>query len=295
MAVVVPFTYMGQELSRSWGAIVAGRRASMTLVLGLLLGACGETEKSGGRASGGDAGAGGMTVAVTPRPDITGRWAMFVFEDPVGVQLGESSPGQLSGRGCAVGAPGGPGVGDSIYDFCGPVSGTVEGNHASFSFPPGNAPVTYATDVTISTDGQRMTGTFRAVAEGSGYPVSWLRVPYEQPWLAYAAPSNAVDPLEGRYELTLLSTSDGGEYLIDETYSLAYSRRTLSGALGSFWFYEMSDPAGGSPLEVGPVPATSPELATTMRIAFDAQGFTRASVTTASGHDYEFAVRRAEP
>jgi hypothetical protein len=102
-------------------------------------------------------------------------------------------------------------------------------------------------------------------------------------WLT-AAPLNENDPLAGRYDLTLLpEASTGGELTAGMTYSLGYFRQTLSGDLGSFWWSEISDPAQGSPLRVGPVPVTQSGLPTSLTVDFDASGLTRAVARTPSG------------
>ena len=46
----------------------------------------------------------GQSGAAGEATNIAGRWAMFTFEDPVGVELSEAE-GALSGQGCAGGVP----------------------------------------------------------------------------------------------------------------------------------------------------------------------------------------------
>ena len=69
----------------------------------------------------------------------------------------------------------------------------------------------------------------------------------------------------------------------------------ILGELGSFWGSEASDPAAGSPIRVGPVSATSPELAIGMQLEFVASGLTEVQVTTGSGNTYTFSASRAAP
>lgn len=310
---------MGQVLVRGLGSHGTGGVVWMAMLASLLLTACGETDRNGGLGASGNvatggaavaaagasmtagasaAGAAGSPVDVAPPIDISGRWAMFHFEDPVGVNLSESVTGNLGGRGCVAGAPYGDAQDDAAFNLCGDVFGSVMGNRASFGFPIGpGVPAGYSAEVTISKDAQRMTGSLHTGTGDGIQSMSWLRVPAEQPWLVRApSASDQVQPLDGSYEAHLVSSAggDGSEYLTTEMYAVHYSRRTLSGSLGSFWFSEMSDPAFGSPLRVGPVSATAPELPTSMRLEFDAQGFTEASVTTASGHDYAFVLRRTD-
>ena len=57
-----------------------------------------------GGAAGGTAGAAGTTDR--PTADVSGRWGLFVFEDPVGVFLRQEADGTITGQGCTSGAPG---------------------------------------------------------------------------------------------------------------------------------------------------------------------------------------------
>src|SRR6187551_2612348 len=88
--------------SATGGAVGSGGGPSATG--GAPAGSGGEAAGTGGAT--GIAGAGGGSI-VTPI-DISGRWGMFDFEDPVGVQLMQDADGRLTGRGCAAGAPGVP-------------------------------------------------------------------------------------------------------------------------------------------------------------------------------------------
>src|SRR4051812_9976977 len=80
-----------------------------------------------GGAGGGTAGAAGVAP---PTVDVSGRWGLFVFEDPVGVLLSQAADGTITGRGCSSGAPGvvpaQPEKPDTFYG-CAPLSGRVSG------------------------------------------------------------------------------------------------------------------------------------------------------------------------
>jgi hypothetical protein len=220
---------------------------------------------------------------------------MFTFEDPVGVKLAESAEGALTGRGCAVGAPESPVSPDFQLSLCGDVVGSVTGHQASFGFAFAlGPPVAYRATVTVSNDAQRMTGVFNNGTADSGYPMTWLRVPDGAAWLERGPSTPEQLELEGTYDLRLVSVADrrGVEYVANKTYLLRYSRRTLSGDLGCFWWNEMSNADAGSPLQVGPVPATAPELPTRLSLDFDTTGFTEIEAVTASGNIYTFAVTR---
>jgi hypothetical protein len=159
-------------------------------------------------------------------------------------------------------------------------------------------PLAYGATVTVSSDAQRMTGVFNTGTADFEYPMTWLRVPDGAPWLERTPPtSEPIDPLEGTYDLRLAGVADrrGAEYVADKTYWLRYSRHTLSGHLGCYWSSEIANPNSGSPLKVGPVPATAPDLPTRMSLEFDTQGFTEIEAVTASGNVYTFAVTRRAP
>ena len=49
----------------------------------------------------------------------------------------------------------------------------------------------------------------------------------------------------------------------------------------------------GSPLRVGPVSATVPELPDSLSLDFDATGFTGVTAITPSGGHYRFAITKA--
>jgi hypothetical protein len=59
-----------------------------------------------------------------------------------------------------------------------------------------------------------------------------------------------------------------------------FRREGLYGALGSFWHNEMSAPANGSPLLVGPVPETERGLPTSLALDYDESGVLRVAAHT---------------
>jgi len=252
-------------------------------------------DPAGGSAgvAGGPAGAGGSEPSVEPPADISGRWGMFKFEDPVGVHLFEASDGTLTGTGCAAGAPGGPpGYPGGLF-YCGAVTGKVRGETASFSFPlvSGVPSAVYSARVTISHDRQRMAGDFDGMYGPVG-PMAWLRVRSDASWLDRIAPTDG-DPLSGWYVLELKpDASVGSEFVAGTVYKLGYFDRSLTGDLGGFWQSEVSDPSQGSPLQVGPVPATRSTLPSSLSMDFDATGFVAVTANTPSGGLYRFSAKR---
>ena len=243
------------------------------------------------------AGAGGSAGSVTdpepvPPAQIAGRWAMFNFEDPVGVDLVQSGS-VLTGSGCAAGAP--P-LTEAPKIFCGAIKGKVVGNAATFGFPFEYNNYYYFAETTVSKDGQRMTGRFHAI-DFLDYPTAWLRLVDDQAYLPQAQSPRALDdPLSGAYQVKVIAASQGGsDYEIDKTYRLNYFHHGLSGDLGSFWHSEATDPFEGSPIRVGPVAETAPELPTAIELDFEEDNFTEIRATTPKGHIYTFRASRIVP
>ncbi|HEY3668398.1 MAG TPA: hypothetical protein VGL19_20495, partial [Polyangiaceae bacterium] len=128
-------------------------------------------------AEAGESSSGAVGQLDAPTVDISGRWAMFDFEDPVGVQLVQTS-GSLTGLGCNAGVPPLDIDADRV---CSDIQGAVMGNHASFVFHPEGA--TYITEATVSADGTRMTSRFHGVSAWLPSPTAWLRAPDGQSWI----------------------------------------------------------------------------------------------------------------
>jgi hypothetical protein len=237
-----------------------------------------------------DAGGGGESSVQLEPPsvDIAGRWGMFLFEDPVGVQLSIDAHGKLSGRGCAAGAP--TNAPDQAASECGDLSGTMTGNRASFTLPFNGSLYVYAAETTVSADGKRMTGRFHDTADWRRYPTAWLRIADGQAWFPYPAPSEGL--LESaQYDLRLVTADPGAtEYVAGKVYSVLTMPDGLTGDLGSFWFTEMTRSGASDRIEVGPVSPTAPELAVSMTIELDARVPKRMTAITGSGHKYVFAV-----
>jgi hypothetical protein len=255
-------------------------------------GVAGSAGRGGGDVGGARGGAGGSADPIDGPADISGRWGMFAFEDPVGVLLTEASDGTLAGFGCAAGAPGSTHDSELLAQFCGQISGKVTGRTAWFAFGFSAFSGGYRADVTISIDGRRMAGDFNNGDPNARFSTAWLRVADDAAWLT-GAPADASDALAGVYDLTLQpAASTGSEFTAGGTYLMRYFRHTLSGDLGSFWWSEMSDLGSRSTLVVGPVPATRSDLPTAVSLDFEASGFIRVSARTPSGGVYTFAASR---
>jgi hypothetical protein len=204
--------------------------------------------------------AGGAGGAAEPVPPIEGRWAMFSFEDPVGVELFEEA-GVLSGIGCYGGlpTPGFPDVGDS----CQPLTGTADGRHLQFAFSP-----PYAANIYASTDGQRMAGDFHDTGTWHASAFTWLRIGTDYPWLRQSKEPTAVG-----LALEAHSKTYGLEGLVDHNdrpgYLAIYGHfRTIAGTLGAFWETEMKWNEAERTLVAGPVPETAPDIATQLTLHF---------------------------
>lgn len=265
-----------------------------------LLAGCGSTDArggsggapqvadSGGAGQGSSAGAGGDAGgAAEPAPPLEGRWAMFAFEDPVGVELSEES-GVLSGQGCYGGLP--TPNHPEIPSTCRPLTGTASGRHVQFAFAAET--YTYAANAYVSADGQRMAGAFRASGGWGASPFSWLRVGADDGWMPRAEPASAValalEERSGWYELEGLVDLDGKPGRID---LLGYGQfRAVAGTLGAFWESEMTWNEAEQTLVAGPVPETSPELPTQLTLRFQSTTPVSVDAVFPSGDTTTFQV-----
>ena len=238
---------------------------------------------AGGEAGVGAAGEPGVALSTL---DISGRWGLFTFEDPVGVQLFQND-GVLSGSGCDVGAR--PDNADVAENLCGSIGGLAQRNRAQFDFHFGDSQdIYYAADVTISADATRMTGLFHGTSAWLEYPLAWLRIPDGDEWLNRTR-GDEQTPGGDRYELQV-QEADAGEYSAQRSYRLDYVLGGLSGDLGSFFNTEMQRVSSAGPLVVGPVAVTDPTLPISLSIELDGKRFTRVSAVTGTGHHYTFSA-----
>jgi hypothetical protein len=200
-----------------------------------------------------------------PVPPLDGRWAMFAFEDPVGVVLSEEL-GVLSGQGCYGGLP--TPNHPELPSTCQPLTGMASGRHVQFAFAA--LSYTYAANVYVSADGQRMAGAFRATGGWGVSPFSWLRIGADDGWMPSAEPASAValalEERRGWYGLEGLVDGDGNPASLGILGSVQF--RALAGTLGAFWESEMTWNEAEQTLVAGPVAETSPELPTQLTLRF---------------------------
>jgi hypothetical protein len=216
---------------------------------------------------------------------------MFGFEDPVAVSLSQSGT-ELSGRGCCAGL----GI-DEALDCCGPIKGgSIVGRDVDFAFTFQSGFGTYAADVFVSADGQRMAGRFHDLVSWGG-PTAWLRIDAADAWLPYP---NVALPAEMRslaagFDLVLDSAAPVGAFSPDTEYSLyirGSSGAILAGDLGAFWEGELSWNDSNETLIAGPVPETHPDLPTELHLRFAGQTLIDVVATLPSGDTATFSNRR---
>jgi hypothetical protein len=284
------------------------------LMAGLWAVGCGSSKSAENpRSTGGSAGSGGATGTggagnpSSPPVDISGRWGLFITEDPVGVQLLQASDGTLTGRGCTVGAPGVPAFETSPFrglSQCGDIAGAVQGRSASFSFavPFNDTTLRYSASVAVSDDARRMAGAIdvrvgETGTSGLSPPTAWLRVADDADWLKRFGKEVELEAALGNYALTLdASASVGGDFMPGRTYGLVYWRDGIAGDLGSFWHTELSAQLAratmGSARTAGPVSPTSPALPTSVVLEFDSEAIRTVTATTEAGGRYTFTTTR---
>jgi hypothetical protein len=240
--------------------------------------------------------------AGSPAPiGLTGRWAMFSWEDPVAVDL-RSVDGALAGDGCCAGFS----YPEQAHSCCGDITGQVVDRRATFQFPIDvpEGHYVYATDVYASADGRRMAGSFRNSINGSAGGlrlVAWLPIASSEAWLSDTHPNadpaiTAVQDILGSimrgYGLVLSDDPPpGSDFVSTQTYRLFTSvRGFVSGDLGAFWAGEMSWRADEQTMVVGPVPETSPGLPVALWLRLDGAALVSVEAATASGIHYHFAA-----
>jgi hypothetical protein len=252
----------------SGGSSDAGGEAGAVGGSGAASGGSGNAGEGGVSRPGGDAGApaetggNGGANAVSPGP-LSGNWGMFHFEDPVSVTI-EQDGESLSGTGCCAGLGG-----DDLLQCCGPLSGEVVEQRATFAFvfdafAEGRV---YGTDVTVSSDRQRMGGTFSVDGEGS-LKVAWVR--FEGSSIAPAPDSlfQTLQPRAGMYELRLYSAFAGRFDPLEPLTIRIAGHGYVASDFGPFYWGEMSWNSGTEVLTLGPVPATEPSFATQLELEF---------------------------
>jgi hypothetical protein len=256
------------------------------LAVAVAVAAVAATATTTGCGSGRSLGGGGTPDAGSPTAgaDLTGRWAMFEWEDPVIVDLRQTG-GALAGGGCCGS------LSDQSYagECCGAVSGQVADRRASFgfAFDFSGEHYDYSTDVFVSADGQRMTGTF----SWAGFPVAWVRIPSTDPRIPAADPAlqQVIDAHACGYTIVLSDDpAPGGDFEANHTYMLGVADQYVAGDLGAFWSGEMSWNAAEQTLTTGPVPETAPSLPVALSLRFDGATLVSVEATMVSGVRYDF-------
>jgi len=228
----------------------------------------------------------------TPSPaglGLTGNWGMFLFEDPVAIRL-EQDGDRLSGVGCCI-----PDLVADQY-CCGTITGRIDDDRASFSFPLGDLGDRYRADVVVSEDGTRLGGRFFR-EDATDSPVldvktAWLR--YEstrETWLTtYPDLEAELRDISGTTVRLHDSAEAGDGFEHDTDYELLAAHGSLGGDLGAFWGSEIHVRASDGAIVAGPVPTTSPDLPESMILRRDGTTLLEVEVTMGSGASYSFDV-----
>jgi hypothetical protein len=232
--------------------------------------------------------------------DLTGRWALFQFEDPLALELAQTGH-TITGRGCAGGLPQ-PDDGPSLDGYCGPVSGTIEGLRVKLSFPNMFGP--YAADMFASADGHRMAGLFHDTSAWRS-SFAFLRIGPADRWMPRedaARLGSDISTRYGRYvlepvgaapDLEVVRPCDpSGCYLVTLSERLPMADVALGGTLGSFWATELRWNEDEQTLAAGPVTVTSPKIPTALALAFDGPTLLTVRATMPSGAVFLFSATR---
>jgi hypothetical protein len=292
-----------------------------TSIAGLCGLGCGETSREvhgfeppyrGGAGAGGN-GVGGGVMAQAGRggaapqlPSMHSDWMMEGFEDPVAISFGRHI-------GCFTGLP--P-IGDP-EDDCGTLRPLGNGNderHFSFAMTFDNTGphVTYAADVYISEDGERMAGSFVSFENRTGdvpLPAAELWRPGHA-WFPLTRPSPGGGPwyvpftvkdlpVPERYAKLAVVEDELGlaELSPDQTYwfELRDTGRGLAmvGQLGAFFDTELRWDEVSQTLSAGPVAETVPTYPVALDVSYVGGKVSEARATTAAGGKYRL-IRAAE-
>jgi hypothetical protein len=252
-----------------------------------------DTGGNGGASAGGMGGAsglaggGGTAGAPAAALDISGRWALFGFEDPVAVELQQTGT-VLAGSGCCTGFQS-----DVPLDCCGSVTGQCADRRASFGFSFWGGTYEYATDAFVSADGSRMAGTFSRIDT----PVAWIRLKPTDSTLLRADPvvEKAMSDRGASYDLVVTDTTPAGDdFSPQQTYHIFIRAEDVGGALGAFWAGEAAWNASEQTLVVGPVPETAPGLPVALRLRFDGNLLTSVDATMVSQATYHFRATQTQ-
>lgn len=220
---------------------------------------------------------------------LTGNWGMFLFEDPVAIRL-EQAGDRLSGVGCCI-----PDLVADQY-CCGTITGSTDGERASFSFPLGNLGDRYRAEVMVSEDGTRLGGRFfRDDAADSpllDVKTAWLRYESsEATWLTtYPDLEAELRELSGSILHLRDDATAGDGFEHDTDYELLAAHGSLGGDLGAFWGSEIHVRASDGAIVAGPVPTTSPDLPESMTLHRDGATLLGVEVSMGSGVTYSFDV-----
>jgi len=265
-------------------------------------GAAGTTGGTASAAGGGASSAGGTSneaaaagdgagAPATPLVDITGRWALVGFIDPVGVELAQRGS-VLEGRGCLAGVP--P-VQYPEPGICGLVRGSVAGTTAEFSFDFDFAPVgrgTYTATVEVSRDARRMTGELGGRVDDQPLAATertaWLPIGAEQS--RPSAGNSRDDPYSAAYLLELERPGDGNAYVVGQSYRLSLGTAGVLGDFGTFWWTEIGETNADQSIDVGPVSPTEPDLPIALHFEGNGNAITHVEVTLPAGDRYRFVA-----
>lgn len=262
------------------------RRSAFCLLtsLGVAVSGCGKSDSAESAPAPSEATGGSAPTAAEPPISIEGRWGLFVFEDPIAVELVQTGS-QLSGLGCDSGLP--TGDYNPRHELCAPLVGAVEGNRAWFEFALLDGGWRVRADVTIAADASRLSGS-ASFGSSAGIGVALLPFSEDELWLPF--PNQAERPFfsnEESFELREAS-GDGSDFQPDRVYELHRQNRGMWGDFGVFWHTEMSSASDAAPIQVGPVSATAPAQPISLTLEQDGGVITRIVAVMESGASYLF-------
>lgn len=197
---------------------------------------------------------------------VRGTWAIVAGDmDATVVELDDSG----NGHGCQAGWADAGAVGDYAEEFCGPVTGSVDGvngDHVVFELAlTGFGGLHYSIDGTLSEQGDRIGGVHTITAMGDDWVQPGVAIRYDrsvepgpyplgEPWPGAA---------RGLVDDHVITVAPQGLFQVGQRYRLKSAWTTLGGDLGNYLGTEIAIDAP-TPDDVtfhaGPVPTTTSDI-----------------------------------
>ena len=226
----------------------------------------------------------------TVMPSIDGTWAIVAGDmDATVVELEQDG----SGTGCQAGWPRDEDLdGDYATEFCGPVTGWVDGDQVAFelALTGSGEPLIYAILGTLSAGADRIGGIHRITMGEWALLQTGSAIRYEgqEPYPGGPTWPAELREMWGR-ALTAVTDTQQGPFTPGEEYEIGHAFNTVNGDLGEFLGTELSfetQGPGNVTVHAGPVSKTRGDRPVRLAIHFAAGQPTDVEVEMPSGETF---------